>query len=148
MKWPTWELTLMLRMSPALSTFDGRQWLRQCTISGFWLDRSYENALKPGRGCGSLPRPKRRSWCPPGWPRGSHNHKLLICLDCHKQTGKVKGKFSFSYLRGQECRPLKKRHRARLDPLVVQHPEEMPVFLQPGVEPQVPGHVAEPMGIG
>eukprot|EP00971_Amphidinium_carterae_P036425 715967-Amphidinium_carterae.1 len=37
---PTWELPLMLRMSPVLSTFDGRQWLRQCAISGFWLGRS------------------------------------------------------------------------------------------------------------
>eukprot|EP00971_Amphidinium_carterae_P000814 16065-Amphidinium_carterae.1 len=25
------------------------------------------------------------------------------CLDCHTQTGKVKGKFNFRYLRGQEC---------------------------------------------
>eukprot|EP00971_Amphidinium_carterae_P188836 3748588-Amphidinium_carterae.2 len=48
------------------------------------------------------------------------------CLDCHRQTRKVKGKFNFACLRGQECRQLKKRHRARLDPLVVQHPEEMP----------------------
>eukprot|EP00971_Amphidinium_carterae_P316555 6292638-Amphidinium_carterae.1 len=37
-------------------------------------------------------------------------------LDCHRQTGKVKGKFNFSYLKGQECRPLKKHFRARQDP--------------------------------
>eukprot|EP00971_Amphidinium_carterae_P145354 2880212-Amphidinium_carterae.1 len=43
---------------------------------------------------------------------------FVRCLDCHRQTGKVKGKFNFAYLRGQECRQLKKRHKARLDPLV------------------------------
>eukprot|EP00971_Amphidinium_carterae_P177314 3516339-Amphidinium_carterae.1 len=26
------------------------------------------------------------------------------CLDCHRQTGLVKGKFNFTYLRGQACR--------------------------------------------
>eukprot|EP00971_Amphidinium_carterae_P056525 1117226-Amphidinium_carterae.2 len=59
MKWPTWELPLMLRMSPAAKS-------------------SKENALKPGRGYGSLPRLKRRQWCPPWLDRGSHNHKPLM----------------------------------------------------------------------
>eukprot|EP00971_Amphidinium_carterae_P262214 5201144-Amphidinium_carterae.1 len=44
------------------------------------------------------------------------------CLDCHRQTGKVKRKFNFSYLRRQE---------ARQDPPVVQHPEELPQALHP-----------------
>eukprot|EP00971_Amphidinium_carterae_P203966 4047656-Amphidinium_carterae.1 len=60
MKWPTWALLLMLRMSPPLNTFVGRLWPRLCVTSGFWLDLSLESAY------GSLPRLKRRLRCPPG----------------------------------------------------------------------------------
>eukprot|EP00971_Amphidinium_carterae_P161713 3205780-Amphidinium_carterae.1 len=38
------------------------------------------------------------------------------CLDCHRQIGMVRGKFNFTYLRGQACRPLKKNFKARQDP--------------------------------
>eukprot|EP00971_Amphidinium_carterae_P185333 3679844-Amphidinium_carterae.1 len=46
------------------------------------------------------------------------------CLDCQRQTGKVRGKFNFRYLKGQECRPLKKHFRERLaGPPPEVHPE-------------------------
>eukprot|EP00971_Amphidinium_carterae_P079319 1569287-Amphidinium_carterae.1 len=45
------------------------------------------------------------------------------CLDCHRQTGKVHGKFNFPYLRRQECRPLKKTFAQRREPLAELHPE-------------------------
>eukprot|EP00971_Amphidinium_carterae_P083136 1644934-Amphidinium_carterae.1 len=32
---------------------------------------------------------------------------FLQCLDCNRQTGKVKGKYNFAYLRTQDCRQLK-----------------------------------------
>eukprot|EP00971_Amphidinium_carterae_P157215 3116723-Amphidinium_carterae.1 len=46
------------------------------------------------------------------------------CLDCHRQTGKERGKFNFPYLRRQECRPLKKHFAQRTEPLAAElHPE-------------------------
>eukprot|EP00971_Amphidinium_carterae_P141523 2804237-Amphidinium_carterae.2 len=35
------------------------------------------------------------------------------CLVCYRQTGKVKGKFNYSYLMRQECRPLRKTLKQR-----------------------------------
>eukprot|EP00971_Amphidinium_carterae_P305311 6067108-Amphidinium_carterae.1 len=37
------------------------------------------------------------------------------CLVCFRQTGEVKGKFNFSYLKLQECRPLRKHFKQRVD---------------------------------
>eukprot|EP00971_Amphidinium_carterae_P204151 4051360-Amphidinium_carterae.2 len=49
------------------------------------------------------------------------------CLDCHRQTGKVRGKFNFPYLRRQECRPLNKHFAHRKEPLAAElHPEVEP----------------------
>eukprot|EP00971_Amphidinium_carterae_P238656 4737579-Amphidinium_carterae.1 len=71
------------------------------------------------------------------------------CLDCHRQTGKVKGKFNFSYLRRQECRPLKKRFAQRTEqPVREAHPEVVPQDWQPAAEPQASHPSAGPRGIG
>eukprot|EP00971_Amphidinium_carterae_P179394 3558302-Amphidinium_carterae.1 len=45
---------------------------------------------------------------------GPHLHVVrhevfLQCLDCGRQTGKVKGKLNLTYLNNQDCRPLKKK---------------------------------------
>eukprot|EP00971_Amphidinium_carterae_P304643 6053899-Amphidinium_carterae.2 len=54
------------------------------------------------------------------------------CLDCHRQTGKVRGKFNFRNLRRQECRPLKKRFAQRNEPFAAEaHPEVEPQDWQP-----------------
>eukprot|EP00971_Amphidinium_carterae_P199119 3951691-Amphidinium_carterae.1 len=46
------------------------------------------------------------------------------CFDCHRQTGKVRGKFNFPYLRRPECRPFKKTFVQRSEPLAAGlHPE-------------------------
>eukprot|EP00971_Amphidinium_carterae_P225273 4468298-Amphidinium_carterae.1 len=51
-------------------------------------------------------------------PKAPHEvvpHKRVVeyndfahCLVCFRQTGKVKGRFNYSYLKRQECRPLRK----------------------------------------
>eukprot|EP00971_Amphidinium_carterae_P085194 1685641-Amphidinium_carterae.1 len=71
------------------------------------------------------------------------------CLDCHRQTGKVRGKFNFPYLRRQECRPLKKHFAQRKEPLVAElHPEVEPQDWPPAAEPLALLRVEEPSGIG
>eukprot|EP00971_Amphidinium_carterae_P108658 2151266-Amphidinium_carterae.1 len=38
---------------------------------------------------------------------------VLQCLDCTRQTGKVKVKYNFAYLTRQSCRKLKKRKQKK-----------------------------------
>eukprot|EP00971_Amphidinium_carterae_P267236 5301162-Amphidinium_carterae.2 len=38
---------------------------------------------------------------------------FLQCLDCNRQTGKVKRKYNFAYLTRQSCRTLKKRKKKK-----------------------------------
>eukprot|EP00971_Amphidinium_carterae_P195256 3874542-Amphidinium_carterae.1 len=38
---------------------------------------------------------------------------FLQCLDCTRQTGKVRGNYDFAYLTRQSCRKLKKRKKKR-----------------------------------
>eukprot|EP00971_Amphidinium_carterae_P001505 30139-Amphidinium_carterae.1 len=37
----------------------------------------------------------------------------LHCLDCCRQTGKVKGEYNFSYLKRQDCHKLKKNKKKK-----------------------------------
>eukprot|EP00971_Amphidinium_carterae_P064162 1270226-Amphidinium_carterae.1 len=61
---------------------------------------------------------------------------------------KVKGKFNFTYLRGQACRPLKKHFRAKQDPPPPEvHPETVD-FSALVAEPLDVSSVAEPRGVG
>eukprot|EP00971_Amphidinium_carterae_P294440 5846082-Amphidinium_carterae.1 len=86
------------------------------------------------------------------------------CLDCHRQTDKVRGKFNFPYLRRQECRPrefnfpylrrqecrpLNKTFARRTDPPAAGwHPEVEPQDWQPAAEPLVRQAAEDPQGIG
>eukprot|EP00971_Amphidinium_carterae_P288776 5734079-Amphidinium_carterae.1 len=38
---------------------------------------------------------------------------FLQCLDCTRQTGKVRGEYNFAYLTRQDCRRLKKRKQKK-----------------------------------
>eukprot|EP00971_Amphidinium_carterae_P095689 1893382-Amphidinium_carterae.3 len=48
-------------------------------------------------------------------PLSSHTCDFARCLVCFQQTGKVKGKHNCSYLRRQECRPLRTTSKPRVD---------------------------------
>eukprot|EP00971_Amphidinium_carterae_P326911 6458002-Amphidinium_carterae.1 len=38
---------------------------------------------------------------------------FLQCMDCNRQTGKVRGNYKFAYLTRQSCRKLKKRKQKK-----------------------------------
>eukprot|EP00971_Amphidinium_carterae_P140629 2786922-Amphidinium_carterae.1 len=38
-------------------------------------------------------------------------NEFVRCLVCFRQTGKVKGKFNYSYLKRKECRPFRKHFK-------------------------------------